>query len=165
MWRPYVLRAYFDTQLMIAENHGKLSHAYRQFFMGHKGNIEARYTTNKGRLPENVMEDMRESYRKCKGYLQTEKPRGADEEALKNAFRKQLLLVAGFSQEELENVDSSMDDDAFQEMVRKRLLGALANNGASQRIICVEEVERFLSKGWDYVATLPNDRIVVKLPH
>jgi len=27
--------------------------------MGHKGDIEARYTTNKGRLPEDVVEDMR----------------------------------------------------------------------------------------------------------
>jgi len=27
-WRPYVLRAYFNTQLMVAENHGKISHAY-----------------------------------------------------------------------------------------------------------------------------------------
>jgi hypothetical protein len=48
MWRPYVFRAYFDTQLLLAENHGKISHAYRQFFMGHKGDIEARYATNKG---------------------------------------------------------------------------------------------------------------------
>ncbi|MDH3341754.1 MAG: hypothetical protein OEL84_10800, partial [Nitrosopumilus sp.] len=46
--RPYVLRAYFDTQLLLAESHGKMTHAYRQFFMGHKGDIEARYTTNKG---------------------------------------------------------------------------------------------------------------------
>jgi len=164
-WRPYVLRAYFDTQLMIAENQGKLSHAYRQFFMGHKGNIEARYTTNKGKLPENVIEDMRDAYRKCQEYLQTKKPRGADEEVLKESFRKQLLLVAGFSPEEVEALDSSMDDEAFQAMVRKRLLGAMANNGVSQRVIEVEEVESFLSRGWDFVATLPNDRIVVKLPH
>jgi len=44
-WRPYVLRSYFDTQLLIAENNGKMAHAYRQFFMGHKGDIEAVYTT------------------------------------------------------------------------------------------------------------------------
>jgi len=29
----------------------------------------------------------------------------------------------------------------------------------------VGEVESFLSKGWDFVATLPDDRIVIKLPH
>jgi integrase len=34
LWRPYVLRASFDTQLLIAENNGKMTHAYRQFFMG-----------------------------------------------------------------------------------------------------------------------------------
>ena len=26
-WRPYVLRAYFDTQLLIAKNNGKMAHA------------------------------------------------------------------------------------------------------------------------------------------
>ena len=58
-----------------------------------------------------------------------------------------------------------MDDETFQETVRKKLLGSMANNGASQRVIDVKEVERFLSGGWDFVATLPDDRIVVRLPH
>ncbi|MBS7610482.1 hypothetical protein KEJ19_08040 [Candidatus Bathyarchaeota archaeon] len=56
---------------MVAENHGKKSHAYRQFFMGHKGDIEARYTTNNGRLPEDVIEDMRSSFAVCEAYLST----------------------------------------------------------------------------------------------
>ena len=51
-WRPYVLRAYFDTQLLIAESKGKIAHDFRVFFMGHKGSMESRYTTNKGVLPE-----------------------------------------------------------------------------------------------------------------
>jgi hypothetical protein len=97
--------------------------------------------------------------------LQTEKLRGADEEALKESFRKQLLLVAGYSAEEVAAMDPSMDDETFQETVRKKLLGAMANNGASQKVIAVDQVERFLSGGWDYVATLPDQRIVVKLPH
>ena len=45
--RPYVLRSYFDTQLLLAESHGKIAHDFRVFFMGHKGSIEARYTTNR----------------------------------------------------------------------------------------------------------------------
>ena len=75
------------------------------------------------------------------------------------------LLARARSQEEVDEMDSSMEDEAFQEMVRKKLLGAMVNNGASQRVIDVEEVERFLSGGWDFVATLPDDRIVVRLPH
>lgn len=55
----------------MAENNGKIAHAYRQFFMGHKGDMEARYTTNKGRLPEKMIEDMREAYKKSQEYLQT----------------------------------------------------------------------------------------------
>ena len=50
-WRPYVLRSYFDTQLMLAESKGLIIRGYRQFFMGHKGDIENTYTTNKCRLP------------------------------------------------------------------------------------------------------------------
>ena len=44
-------------------------------------------------------------------------------------------------------------------------MGAMVNNGASQKVIDVDEVERFLSRGWDFVATLPDDRIVVRLPN
>jgi len=163
-WRPYVLRAYFDTQLLIAESQGKITHSYRQFFMGHKGDIGARYTTNKGRLTESLLEDMREAYQRSQRFLQT-KGKDTNEETLRDSFRKQLLLVAGFSPDEIESMDPSMDDIIFQETVRKKLLGAMANNGASQKVIDVKEIESFLSGGWDFVATLPDDRIVVRLPH
>jgi len=162
-WRPYVLRAYFDTMLLIAESQGKITHAYRQFFMGHTGDIEARYTTNKGRLPESMIEDMRAAYRRSQSYFQTTGAKEAED--LKATFRKQLLGVAGFSPEEVDALDPTMDDEAFQELVRKKLLGAMVSNGASQRIVGVGEVEGFLSRGWDFVATLPDDRIVIKLPH
>jgi len=34
--RPYVLRAYFDTNMIIAESKGKISHPHLQFLRGHK---------------------------------------------------------------------------------------------------------------------------------
>ena len=132
--------------------------------MGHTGDIEARYTTNKGRLPESMIEDMREAYKRSQRFLQTTNSRDTDEEAMRASFRKQLLLVAGFSPDEVEDLDPSMDDEAFQEIVRRRLLGATANNGASQKVVDVNEVERFLSGGWNFVATLPNERVIIKLP-
>ena len=36
-WRPYILRAYFDTELLVAESRGMMAHDFRVFFMGHKG--------------------------------------------------------------------------------------------------------------------------------
>ncbi len=71
-WRPYVLRAYFDTQLLIAESRGKVAHDFRVFFMGHKGSMEAKYTTNKGILPESLVKEMREAFARCEEFLDLE---------------------------------------------------------------------------------------------
>ena len=161
-WRPYVLRAYFDTQLLIAENNGKMAHAYRQFFMSHKGDIEARYTTNKGRLPDELIEDMRESYRKSLEYLETIKIE-VSEDKLQNALRRQLLLVAGFDGGEIDELDLNMSDEEFQETVRRRLIGSLVNNGNSQRVVGVDDVEMFLGRGWSIVAKLSNEKAVIKI--
>ena len=68
-WRPYVLRAFFDTQLLISESRGKIAHDFRVFFMGHKGSIEAKYTTNKSILPKTLMDEMREAFRKSQEFL------------------------------------------------------------------------------------------------
>src|SRR5207245_11381377 len=71
-WRPYVLRAFFDTQLLIAESRGKIAHDFRVFFMGHKGSIEAKYTTNKSILPKVLTDEMREAFRKSQEFLDLE---------------------------------------------------------------------------------------------
>ena len=69
MWRPYVLRAYFDTQLLLAEARGKIAHDFRVYFMGHKGSIEAKYTTNKGVLPDELLKEMQESFKRSEKLL------------------------------------------------------------------------------------------------
>jgi hypothetical protein len=161
-WRPYVLRAYFDTQLLIAENNGRMTHAYRQFFMGHKGDMEARYTTNKGRLSEELLEDMRESYRRSLEYLETSKIEVSDDK-IKNALRRQLLLVAGFEGDEIDEMDLDMSDEEFQENVRKRLIGSMVNNGNNQRVVSVDDVEEFLGRGWSFVAKLNEEKAILKI--
>jgi len=162
-WRPYVLRAYFDTQLMLAGSKGLVLRDYRQFWMGHKGDIENRYTTNKCRLPEDVIEDMREAYRRSQEYLQTTKVEETSEEKLRQAFRKQLLLVAGFSQDELEKMDiRTMSDEELQAIIRKRLLGEKANDCTAQKVVPLEDVESYLERGWEFVATLPNGKVIIK---
>lgn len=83
-WRPYVLRAYCDTRLLLAESGGsgnggngdapRMLRDYRAFFMGHRGDIEHRYTVGKGRLPEDLIEDMRRAYQGAEPYLVTTAP-------------------------------------------------------------------------------------------
>ena len=92
--RVYSLRGYFDTQLLLAESNGYMSHAYRQFFMGHKGDIEARYTTNKGRMTEQMLIEMRRCYENSQWYLYpdgNDSPKGR-KEALFNLWKKQAKL-------------------------------------------------------------------------
>jgi hypothetical protein len=93
-WRPYVLRAYFDTQLLYGESKGKVAHDYRVFWMGHTGSMEARYTTNKGRLPKEMVEDMREAYGRCEQFLSTTPTRyQADTQA--NVAKVMLIGLGG----------------------------------------------------------------------
>jgi len=163
-WRPYVLRCYFDTMLMLAESKGLVLRDYRQFWMGHKGDIENRYTTNKQRLPESVVEDMRAAYARSEEFLQTKVKEETSEEKLRGSFRKQLLLVAGFSQEELDKMDvPSISDEELQSLVKKRLLGVQTANGASQKVVNVGEANDYLAKGWEYVAKLSNNKVVIKM--
>jgi hypothetical protein len=167
--RPYVLRAYFDTQLLLAESRGKMTHAYRAFHMGHVGDIEARYTTNKGRLPPDLIEDMRDAYRRSLTFLETTKP--ADHEAeLKASFRRQMLLVAGLSEKEIGKMDvETMTDAELQQIVREKLVGAPTpngdghGNGGKQKVVPLTAVEAYLEQGWEWVTQLPDDRAVVRL--
>ena len=161
-WRPYVLRSYFDTQLMLAESKGLVLRDYRQFWMGHKGDIENRYTTNKAKLPESVIEDMRGAYKRSQEYLQTTRSEESSEDRLRQAFREQLLLVAGFSQDEVEQMDvSSVSDEELQTVIKKRLLGEKTDD-CTQKVVPVEDVQSYLEQGWEFVASLPNDKVIIK---
>ena len=167
-WRPYVLRAYFDTQLLLAESRGKMTHSYRQFHMGHVGDIEGRYTTNKGRLPPDLIEDMRDAYRRSAPFLETSKAEDREAE-LKALFRRQMLLVAGLTEKEVDTMDlEAMTDADLQRIVREKLVGAAASNadggtnGTKQKVVPMTAVEAYIEAGWEWVGPLPDDRAIVR---
>lgn len=161
--RPYVLRSYFDTQLMIAEAKGMMIRDYRTFFMGHKGDIEHTYTLNKTRLPDEVVEQMRECYGKAQQYLQTREV-GKSRDDMTRLVKKQLLLLAGVRSEEITDKLFEMNDDEFNRILREKFTTEIANNGVKQKVVPLGDVESYLKTGWEYVSTLPGDRAVVKLP-
>ncbi len=189
-WRPYVFRAYFDTQLLVAENHGKISHAYRQFFMGHKGDIEARYTTNKGRLPEDLIEDMRRSFMSCDGYLST-RPPGREEDPELTTIRTMVesgvldiskpnvrqYLVKKLGIESMDVKVAKMreeglnEDDTYLKIICGELgvkpikveaLKPKNDNSDPKRIVAEEELEHYLAEGWDVQTVLSSGKILVR---
>ncbi len=170
-WRPYVLRSYFDTQLMLAESKGWVLRDYRQFWMGHKGDIENRYTTNKQKLPETVIEDMRTAYARGEELLRTIDEPSTSEEKMRQSFRKQLLLVAGLSEEEVNKLElSNVGDEEIQAIIRQKLLaGAQPKSqhdpvidSRKQKVVSVHETNAYLESGWEYVAKLSDSMVVIR---
>jgi hypothetical protein len=72
-WRPYVLRSYFRTQLMICEINNLISHSQAEFHFGHVGDMSARYSVGKGVLPKQLLDTMKESFHRCEAYLDIER--------------------------------------------------------------------------------------------
>ena len=160
--RPYVLRAYFSTALDIAESKGLISHPWRQFIMGHKGDIEARYSTNK-RLPPDMIEEMRESYKKCLKFLETRISEVSEDNA-KLFLQQQLLSAVGYKQEEIDKIDlANISNEEFQQLLRDKVAGAMTENGAKQKVIPVGDVEKYIQEGYDFEAVLPNGKAVMRL--
>jgi len=164
-WRPYVLRSYFDTQLMLADSKGLVLRDYRQFWMGHKGDMEARYTTNKYKFPPDVIEDMRGAYLRSYEFLATSAAESPGKDKIREEFKRQLLLVAGFKPKEMEKMDVlGMDDDEFQETIRRKLAGLMEKNGARQKVVPLSKIEKYIKEGWEFHAALPNGKAIIKLP-
>ncbi len=40
----------------------------------------------------------------------------------------------------------------------------MVNNGHPQKIVFIYDLEEFMNKGWEYVATISDDKVIIKLP-
>lgn len=161
-WRPYVLRAYFDTQLLLAESKGNVAHDYRVFWMGHKGSMEARYTTNKGRLPSQMVEDMREAYKRCEPFLGTIPSKSSrDTEA---EMAKVMLIGLGYTEPELERVNfDELSPPQFRDLVRRKV-GAAEAPAGRQKMVKVDEIASYLDKGWTVAMPVNHDHAILNPP-
>jgi hypothetical protein len=155
-WRPYVLRAYFDTQLLLSESKGKVAHDYRVFWMGHKGSMEARYTTNKGRLPQSLVDDMREAYQRCEKFLTGQAPSERD---VRLEVAHVLLESLGYSEKDLEGVDLT-DVQQVRALTQKHF----SQPPKKQALVQVDELPKYLDAGWTFVGNVGQDRVLLNPP-
>jgi hypothetical protein len=132
--------------------------------MGHKGDIEARYTTNKHRLPPDVIEDIRGAYSRSQEFLLTSAAEGAGKDKIMEEFKKQMLLVAGFKPKEIGEMNVLDMDDEFQETIRRKLVGLMEKNGTRQKVVPLNEIEKYIKRGWEFHTALPNGKAIIKLP-
>lgn len=172
-WRPYVLRAYFATQMTLAESHGKMAHPYRVFFMGHKGDMEARYSTNKGRLPDNLIEDMRNAFAASCEYIETTLRLEKDKREMLLEMWREQAKVYGIDPmkvkiEREKELEKRLTLDEEQELltseIRKMTVSRLSSNGKPYqgRVIAEKELADFIEEGWEIVKELRNRRFLIR---
>jgi hypothetical protein len=166
-WRPYVLRRYFDTRLMMAESDGLMIRDYRTFWMGHNGDIEHTYTLNKG-LAKDVLEKMRESYSKAASKcLVTTRRDATNQETMLETFNRQFLTMAGYSEKEISQLGdlTKLSAQNVQDLIQKKSMKALGLNGnTKQKVVPVTDVKNWIVQGWEFVSKLPTEEAVVRLP-
>lgn len=158
--RPYALRGYFATALDVAEARGIVSHPWRQFWMGHKGDIEAEYSTRKSLAPE-IVEGMRSSFARASKLLVAGfmPPR----EDPRTALYSEILRLAGYSEDEISSVDfRSIDPAGLRGLLERKAREASARR--RQVVVGADEAEGLISEGYEFVAVLPNGRVVLRQP-
>jgi hypothetical protein len=129
--------------------------------MGHKGSMEARYTTNKGRLPQNLVDDMRDAYRRCEPFLSTVPSRNEQDAQAKMA--KTMLMGLGYTEAELAAIDfENLDVTLFQDLVTKKMVSSGA--GAKQQLVDAGDLPRYLEQGWTVVTAVNGHQVVLNPP-
>lgn len=160
-WRPYVLRHYFDTQLLTAESKGKVPHDFRVYWMGHTGSIDARYTTNKRHVPKEFLEEMRAAYKRCEPFLSSIPTRSELDAGVLKVV-KALLIARGMPEDEAQNLDLSEKSEPELAEIFKRL--GTAPVRPVQRAVAISEVPGLLAKGWEFVSGLDGGHAVLRAP-
>ncbi len=161
--RPYALRTTFATRLMTCENQGRVPHSFAVYWMGHTGDMTARYSVNRGKLPESLIEEMRGAYRRCEGELGT--GRTMTETDKDESYRRALILMLrskGMTDEELHNLKADVLPVGDLE---REVLGRIGSNERRQQAVAVGDVKGLLEQGYEYVAPLGPDQAIVLTPN
>ena len=156
--RPYVLRSFFSTRLLLAVSDGVLDNNYRVYWMGHQGTISARYSSNKAALPDDLIENMREAYKRCHPYLLGSP---VSEQEMR---KKQLLDTArllGFEEEKLLKLKEILARKSVDEAVEE--FRRLSEEPAKEHRVANGEPEmlRMLEEGWELVQELNGGRFLM----
>ncbi len=185
--RPYVLRRYFASALSIGEMRGYITHEWRQFIMGHKGDMEAHYVNAKGNLNDEIKQVVRDSYERCLDLLESSPRVRTDSSKVYyeamidsieitkgitlnpdertrlmgldfNAFKEELKKIADSSVRDAKGEGINPEESA--RLDRKAL--SKATKGSRQKVIPVNLIEAYINEGFEFVSSIPGDKAIVR---
>jgi site-specific recombinase XerC len=168
--RPYALRTTFVSRLSAAEADGLVTHEFRLFWSGHRGDTSATYAVNRGQLDDRMLDRMREAYRRCEPLLST--VHLPDQKEDRDTLLKVGLLryVRGYSKEEAERLAADPNVDV-RELILKKNSAATESGGekplppkrdGEQRVIEAEATAAYLDAGWQFKSELNGTKAVVE---
>ena len=168
-WRPYVLRAYCSTRLLMAVGSGKMTHDLREAILGHDGGVASRYHVGK-RWGQELLDEARRQYGVATEFLETSSQTRVNVAA---EFRRALLDLAALPEEEAK---AHMNDtnEQIASLVRERLMSLQSDTVREpsdaerkpplQKPVTFVEAERLLSQGWTFVSSFGPDRVLLQAP-
>jgi hypothetical protein len=137
--------------------------------MGHSGDIEATYSVKKRLSPE-IIEEMRAAFARCEPVISpsTEEVNGsflireAKLEVLRSVA-KALGIEPSYVKTRREKVvGRQLSSDEEIELFEDEVKGLRKRAPDPQKIIEEQELPDYLKEGWQFVAVLPNGRMVVR---
>ena len=187
--RPYVLRRCFASALSIGEMHGYITHEWRQFIMGHKGDMEAHYVNAKGNLNDEIKQVVRDSYERCLDLLESSPRARADSSKVYyeamidsieitkgitlNSDERTRLMGLDFNafKDELKKIVDGSGNDSRNEGIDPeksakidRLALSKTSNRPRQKVIPVNLIEAYISEGFEFINSIPGNKAIVRLP-
>lgn len=143
--------------------------------MGHKGDIEARYSTNK-RLPLDMIDEMREAYAKASKFFNTVENGITEDDMARiksDTMRETAIMMLEMTlktklseeqKEELMAIETAEFQDKLNEYFNQKRAD-IENNGNHFKTIPERELDNHLNSGWELVQIYPSgDKAIVKLP-
>jgi len=161
-WRPYVLRAYCSTRLLMAEGAGKMTRDLREAIMGHDLGVSGRYTLGKS-WGEDLLREARVSYKRAESFLSTTGVAQDSQEGVTRAL-KLLLAARGVPAEKLESIDLANKTDEEIVALLKTVGAALGPEEREERTAAADEVPKLLAEGWKWVGSWNGTGAVLRAP-
>ncbi|MGI0053155.1 MAG: hypothetical protein ACRECR_02700 [Thermoplasmata archaeon] len=161
-WRPYVLRAFCSSRLLMAEGGGKISRDLREAILGHDTGVAGRYNVGKT-WGVDMLRDARAAYKRAEPYLLTSSAPTESSEAVTRALRL-LLAARGVPESKLEGLDLTGKSDEEIVALLKTVGAAVAPATRPEKAVDVTEVPKLLEAGWEFVSPLNGSMAVLRAP-
>jgi len=161
-WRPYVLRAYCSSRLLMAEGAGKLTRDLREAILGHDLGNSGRYTLGKT-WGADMLRDARGAYKRAEPYLSTGSAPADSSEGATRVIRL-LLESRGVPASKLEGLDLSGKSDEEIVALLRTVGAAIGPERRTEKAVEVADVPKLLEAGWEFVSPLNGSMAVLRAP-